>query len=133
MGIVAYVIVLIAGGYLALRLGDVYWAIAWVGICIAYRIAARKLFKREALKLIFFAILSAVVMLGGGAILARIWGVAFAFFWIILCILLLILFRKRILNLFPTLKLAEQFQEVVNEAMEKERKNLSGEGSIEGD
>ena len=150
MGILVYTIVLLAGAYLALKFGNVYLAITWVGICLAYAIAARKLFWREAFKLIFFAIFSAVIMLGGGVIFARTWGVAFAFIWIVLCIFLLIIFGKRILRFFPTLLLAEQFQEVVSEALKiypralkyyqrvsealkKERENISMEGSDEKD
>ncbi len=133
MGILAYAIVLFAGAFTALKLGGVYFAIVWVGICIAYGIAAKKLFWREALKLVFLGIFSAVIMLGGGIILARTWGVAFAFIWIMICISLIIIFRKRILNFFPTLKLAEQFQEVVDNALKKEKERLSKEGSNEGD
>lgn len=133
MRILVYTIVLLGGAYLALKLGDIYWVLTWLGICIAYGIAARKLLWQEAFKLIFFAILAVVIMLGGGVIFARTWGVAFAFIWIAFCMLMIIIFGKRIIKFFPTLHLAELFQEVVDEALKKEKEKLSTERSNEGD
>jgi hypothetical protein len=133
MGVFLYGIILIGGAFLALKLVNVYLAIAWIGICFAYGIAARKLPRQEALKLIGLPILAVVIMLGGGTILARNWGVTFSFIWIIICIVLIIIFSKKIIKLFPTLQLAELFQEVVDEAMQKERENKSSEEPNEGD
>jgi hypothetical protein len=133
MGKFIYGIALIGGAYLAIRLGGVYWAIAWIGICIAYGIAARKLHWQEALKLTALPIIAVVIMLGGGIILARSYGVAFALIWVILCIVLIIVFSKKIIKLFPTLLMAERFQEVVDVALEKEKEKGSKEGSNERD
>jgi hypothetical protein len=131
MGILFYGIILVGGAYLAFKIISLYGAITWVGICIAYGIAARKLPRQEALRLIALPILAVVIMLGGGTILARSFGVAFAFIWIIICIALIIIFSKKIIMLFPTLQLAERFQEVVDETIQKEKEKKSLEGSNE--
>lgn len=60
------------------------------------------------------------IMLGGGLIIARQWGGAAYGVWIVFCLILLMALKNRIIRLIPILHLAQLFEEVVEEATEKE-------------
>ena len=86
------------------------------------------------LRVVFFVAAFMGVMLGGGVLLANNWGEAAAGLWTVVCIVMLIVLRKRIVRLFPMLYLSGLFQEVLTEKIEEFRREAeaakSGGGKI---
>ena len=112
-----YWIWLLGGAALLYFVLDVYWALTWVGLCFAYAVLARRLFRREAAAVAAFVIAFTVICLGGGILFARLWSEAAAGIWVVLCVVFLMLFVKKIFRqLSPTLHMAEFFKDAVREA-----------------
>jgi len=99
---------------------SIYASFAWIGLCLAYAILAKRLFRRDAMAIVAFVIAFTVICLGGGTLFANLWSEAAAGIWVVVCILFLMLFAKKIIRrLSPALHMAEIFEEVVREAEEK--------------
>jgi len=113
----AFGLILIVGGYFVYRLAGDYW----LGLCLAFALTCRKLHLGDALRLWGIVLAIVAIMLGGGLIIARQWGGGAAYgVWIVFCLILLMVLRNRIIRLIPILHLAQLFEEVVEEATEKE-------------
>lgn len=107
---------LLGGAVLLYFVLNVYWSFVWIGLCLAYAILAKRLFRRDAMAITAFAITFIVLCLGGGTLLANQWSEAAAGIWVVLCILFVMLFAKKIIRrLSPALHMAEIFDEVVRE------------------
>ena len=115
-----FLLIVIVGGYLVYRIAGDYWVLGWLGLCLAFALTCRKLHLGDALRLWGIVLAIVAVMLGGGLIIARQWGGAAYGVWIVFCLILLMIFKNRIVRLIPIFYLAEIFEEVVKEATEKE-------------
>ena len=110
-----YWLLLIGGAYLAYRTVDFYFMWTFIGIYLAFGITLIKLHLGDALRLwgIVFGFLG--IMLGGAVIIAREWSEFLAGVWIFICIVLFMIFQKKLMRLIPIFYLAEKFEEVVRE------------------
>jgi len=116
-----YWIFLLGGAALLYFVLNVYWALAWIGLCFAYAILAMRLFRREAAAIAAFVVAFTVICLGGGTLFSNLWSEAVAGIWVFLCIVFLILFVKKIFRrISPTLHLADIFDEIVKEAEKRQ-------------
>lgn len=106
-------LLLLGGGYAVYRSAEGYCVVAYVGVCLAFGFIFKKLHTGDALRLVGFVISFMAIMLGGGVIIARIWSEAAAGVWIGVCIILLMVFQKRIKRMIPTFVIANEFEEVI--------------------
>jgi hypothetical protein len=105
----------VGGAYLSNRIAGVYWMIAFIGLWLASGFIFKKLHIGDALRLIGFVVFFMAMMLGGGVILARTWGETAAGVWIFICVVLLMIFQKRIVRMIPIFRIAQEFEDIVKE------------------
>jgi hypothetical protein len=91
----------VAGGYFCVRLWGGVGLVAWLGICLAFSLMGALTTWRFALRMFGFVLGFVVVSLGGGTLLARHWGERIILPWIAVCIVVLILFQKRVFGGVP--------------------------------
>ncbi len=115
----ALVLIFIIGAILVYLLLDGYWLIAWIGLWFAFVVTCKKLPMGDVLRLWSIVLTIIVVMLGGGIILARLFGEWAGGIWIVVCMVLLMILRKRIIHLSPVLQLAQMFEDIVNAKTKK--------------
>lgn len=109
----------VIGGILVYILLDGYWLFAWIGLWIAFGFTCVKLTIDDALRLWGIVLGIVAVMLGGGTILARLFGEWAGGIWVFSCIVLLMLLRKKIVGLIPILHLTKTFDDIVKEKSKK--------------
>lgn len=116
-------LLLLGGGYAVYRTAEGYWVVAYVGVCLAFGFIFKKLHTGDALRLVGFVVSFMAIMLGGGVIIARNWNEPAAGVWIGVCIILLMVFQKRIKRMIPTFVIANEFEEVIKaKELEAKRK-----------
>jgi hypothetical protein len=108
-------LLLVGGAYFSHRIAGVYWMIAFIGLWLAFGFIFKKLPTGDALRLIGFVIFFMAIMLGGGVILARHWGETAAGVWIFICVVFLMVFQNRIKRMIPIFRIADAFEDVMNE------------------
>ena len=108
-------LVFIVGAILVFMFLDGYALFAWIGLWIAFAFTCKRLMIDDALRLWGVVLGIAAILLGGGIILARLCGEWAAGIWVVLCIILLLLLRARIIRLIPILHLIKIFDDIVKE------------------
>ena len=91
-----YFLITIIGGYIVYKTVDVYWMLGFWGVWFAFGMTLLKLHLKDALQLWGIVIGTMVVMMGGAVIIARQWSEFAAGVWIFICIILLMVFMKRL-------------------------------------
>jgi len=112
-------ILLIVGAYIVYRIVDVYFMLTFIGFYIAFGITLLKLHLGDALRVWGFVFFFMIIMLGGAVILARNWNEFAAGVWIFICIILLMIYQKKIIRMIPIFHIAEMFEEIVKEKSKK--------------
>jgi hypothetical protein len=87
-----------SGGLFFFRIWEGPGIVAWVGMCLAFLFV--RLFTNWgfALSLFGFVLGFVTALLGGGILFARLLGEEFYFLWVVICLLFLVLFQKRIFD-----------------------------------
>lgn len=116
---IALPLIFVVGAILLYMLLDGYWLFAWIGLWLAFGFTCVKLPVNDALRLWGIVLTIFAMMLGGGIVLARIFGEWAGGIWIFFCIVLLMFLRKKIIRLVPILHLAQTFKDIVNEKTKK--------------
>jgi len=68
-----------------------------------------------------------VIMLGSAVVLARQWSEFAAGVWIFICMILLMVFQKKMMRMVTIFRIAEKFEEIVKENSEKKEKDATRE------
>ena len=113
------VLIFIIGAILIYILLDDYSLFAWIGLWLAFGFTCVKLTIDDALRLWGIVLGIVAVMLGGGTILARLFGEWAGGIWVFSSIVLLVLLRKKIVGLIPILHLTKTFDDIVKEKSKK--------------
>ncbi len=108
-------LVFIIGAILVYIFLDGYSLFAWIGFWAAFTFTCVKLTVDDALRLWGIVLGIVAVMLGGGTVLARLFGEWAGGIWVFSCIVLLMFLRKRIVRLIPILHLTKMFEDIVKE------------------
>ncbi len=116
---IALLLIFIVGAILLYTLLDGYSLFAWIGLWVAFAFTCVKLTIDDALRLWGIVLGIVAVMLGGGTILARLFGEWAGGIWVFSCIVLLMLLRKKIVGLIPISHLTKTFDDIVKEKSKK--------------
>jgi hypothetical protein len=112
-------LLLLGGGYAVYRTAEDYWVAGYIGVCLAFGYLFKKLPTGDALRLVVFVISFMAIMLGGGVIIVRNWSEPAAGVWIVLCIIFLMIFQRRLKRMIPVFRIADAFEEVVKDKTKK--------------
>lgn len=113
---ILYFLITIITSYFVYRIMNVYWMFAILGLWLVFGFALLKLHFSDALKLWGIVLGFLVIMLGGAVMVARIWSEFVAGVWIVICIVLLVAFQKKLMRLLTVFRIAEQFEDSVKES-----------------
>jgi hypothetical protein len=113
MRAVAWFLVTLGGSVAWWRWGGGPWALAWLGLCLAFAFTARKLTWSDAFRIWIIVLGFLGLLIGGMVILEARFGGFAAGLWLVVCIAGLLLLRKRLVRAVPILHLTRTFDEVV--------------------
>jgi hypothetical protein len=106
-------------GYLCYLLAGFFMTVAFLALVAAFLILAWKLPTGDAIRLFAFAVGITVIMLGGGSIVARQWGVGPAMIWVVCWIVVLMLLQRPLQRWVRVFHLARLFEEIVQERLKR--------------
>ena len=104
---------LIGGSAVVYHMAEGYWVVVWIGICLAIGYVYRKLFTFDATLFIGFFLVYITILFGGMIFIARKWGVAPGMMFVIIMIILLVIFGKKVILRIPMFHMAEIFDKIV--------------------
>lgn len=113
MRAVVWSLVTLGGAVAWWRWGGGPSALVWVALCVAFAFTARKLTWSDAFRLWFIVLAFFGVLIGGMVVLASRYGGFAAGLWLVICIVALLILRKRLVRAVPMLHLTQTFDEVV--------------------
>ena len=114
MRVAAWTLVTLVGAVAGWRYGGGPWMLAWVALCVAFAITARLLTWSDALRLWAIVLGFLGTLIGGMVVLESRFGGFAAGVWLVVCLVLLMVLRRRLIRLVPMLHLATTFDEVVD-------------------
>ena len=106
---------LIGGSIAVYRMVEGYWVAAWIGICFAIGYIYQKLPTFDATLFVGFFLGYFTILFGGMIFIARKWGEAPAMIFVIIWVIFMMIFGKKVIRCIPVFNLAETFDEIVKE------------------
>ena len=111
---------LIGGSVAVYHMAEGYLVVAWIGICLAVGYVYHKLFTLDASLFIGFFLVYLTILFGGMIFIARKWGVAPGMIFVIIWVILLMIFGKKIILRIPMFYMAETFDKIVKKQSSKD-------------
>lgn len=123
---ILYFLIAVIGSYFVYRSINVYWMLGFLGLWLAFGFTLLKLHFASAFQLWGVVLGSISIMLGGGVVIARQWSEFAAGVWIFICIILLMVFQKKLIRLVTIFRIADDFEKIVKQSEREEKAGHAG-------
>ena len=122
---IIFLLFVLGGGLIIYKVSSIYLAFCWAALCFVYAFLEKKMSRREALLMMFLVLAYLAIMFGGFIIIENSWSEFAASIWVVICIILLPFLSKKMIKLFPTIFLANLFQEIVTKKINADQVSKS--------